>query len=259
MIAHVKCPECTGKITGQMKHAIQKEHCPFCGHEIKFANALGVLAFVSVVSELNLPLGAEHLQQLVQAYFKDTLGMIDLPEILFEEDMADRVRRSGHRVQEDNLELIDSPAPQTDINPPQNLSGARRLGRQASKIQLTPAELAEIKSGLGILPIAKPSDPARMDGKTSDDTVIRWAKKSEFVRGGPTGEQQYADLDAQADVEAAKEISAYAHTKAVPVVPPLNRPVRLPNLTTPGGVPGKAFAPNAVITPKDILAMKEGA
>jgi hypothetical protein len=104
----IKCPKCDFKsevdkvinpTQNFIKVAIDKQECPSCGARMNFSDALGILTFLLDVSALKLPLRATHLVQLIDKYFKGTLGLTDVPEILIEEEMQDKVKLSAPRTE----------------------------------------------------------------------------------------------------------------------------------------------------------------
>ncbi len=256
MQAFIECPSCKGRLTGGMKHALGRGECPFCGAAIKFVDALGVLEFIDAGAKLDMPLMVSQVHQLIEDYFKKTLSMKDLPNIVVEDDMPSRVRRSGGAKLEEP-EIPEDPKADSDTSKPKSKLSFRRVdgnagvvaGKTSTAIKLTPQELADIKAGVGIMPIATPGGI-----KTSDGDGIKFVSKEDIFAGRTVkAPVDYAALDAKAAAEAAETVSSFQKNPGGHVVGSADRPVQLPKLSAPGSPNSIITTPEAVLTPRDIL------
>jgi hypothetical protein len=283
---YIQCPKCqykpfseleSAKSKSQLKLAeaiqgsIDKGECYGCGEKISLADTQGVIEFLNLCAQLQLPLAPEQLQQLIEGYFRKSLGMSVL-DIVIEEDMAEKVRRSraitppvpvdtfdeeedpntfinrGPRTpRPSNLVLNEDDPPPLRVNPYGLKSDARKV-----HLKLTPSEVAEVAAGEGVAPIARPPSGRTadkgMEGRTEGDKTIRFVDKA-TVKANMGAGIDYDALDKAAEQEAAKLMNPYEHNeKASTTVPPVptetpgghiiqseGRPVQMPKLTSPGG------------------------
>lgn len=110
----IKCPSCSYKLASELKNAMQKGECPSCGAALEIADTIGVLQFLEVSHALKLPLTSDQLQKLIQAYFVESLGLTLHAPIVIEEEMTDKINRSGKLAQAPP-QNIDAPQSATEV------------------------------------------------------------------------------------------------------------------------------------------------
>lgn len=268
MKAYIECPSCKFQISGKMEHTISKGECPSCGSAIVLQEALGVLKFLDVVEEMQLAISIPELELLIEKYFRGVLDIKDLPKIVMEEEMRDKVRRSARRVgpePEDVLAEEDYSGPEQGKGPVP-LFGSKVPGKKLDpNSKFTPEELAEIRAaerttGIAQRPIANTSNPNRVDsqiqGTHPGDKSIKFMTKSDLIRKGGLGGGggiNYEQLDAEAEKAALAE--GFVAPQPVGGSGLIERPVtlpKMPKITRPTSG-ASVRDPNAVITPRDIL------
>ena len=164
MKSFIQCEHCGFKLTSEMKDAITNGKCPACGGVLNLTDALGVLEFIDFSVAEKLPLSAEHFQKYIANYFIAKLGMT-VPSIILEEEMSDKIRLAATRPQTTiNLEVpqIENEVPVEDESPI-----APPTPKLARGVTLTKEELAEVKKGLGVMPIAMAGNPNKVDSQMS--------------------------------------------------------------------------------------------
>lgn len=258
MKSYIKCPHCEFKLTGEMKHAIDTGKCPACGGEIALTDAIGVLEFVKISLSLNLPLSAENFKQLIKSYFIDTLQM-KVPEIVFEEDVADRARRAVVRQPLDEVEEHEPSGVESPEAP--KVPKAQGVPKLARGVKLSAEDIAEVKRGLGVLPISQAGNPNKVDqfsGNHPGDKAIKFITLTREQRKAMMGGLGSSAI-APESVEIPEEPTS--SQLIAPLEEPSgnpDRPVRLvpkmPKLSSTASSGGSIISEDAVLTPKRTIA-----
>lgn len=257
MKSFMKCPHCEFKLTVEMRHAITAGKCPACGGTIALENAIGVLEFIQVATALKLPLSAENFRQLITTYFIGTLNL-EIPEIVLEEDIADRARLAITRSVTVPEENIDPGLVQTA---PSNSAREATPTRGSRTIHLTADQVKEVKMGLGVMPIAVAGNPNKIDSQTNSrvegDKQIKFIaltkeQKQGLLRGMavpppstvPVESAEDTAVEDTAAVDPIEDTVEFGTNRPVRLIPPMGRAVKS------GGSTFVNSDSSAVLTPK---------
>lgn len=95
------CPKCSFGITPEMKHAVSTGECPGCGEKIEVNDLPSAFLLISSIQKLNLPLTSKQINDLLQEFLVNRLGM-KFPQIIIEDELRDKTLRAFSELQNFN-------------------------------------------------------------------------------------------------------------------------------------------------------------